>query len=48
MISYCDHGDLYCDNGTMPDALIIHETYVQRYGTQAAEYAAEKIGCSAE
>lgn len=48
MISYCDSNDYFCDNGTTPDALTIHETYVQRYGTEAAEYAAGKIGCTAE
>lgn len=47
-ISYCDSNDYFCDNGTTPDALTIHETYVQRYGEQAAEYAADKIGCSTE
>lgn len=45
MISYCDFSDYFCDNGTAPDSLTIHQTYVQRYGTEAAEYAADKIGC---
>lgn len=47
MISYCDSGDFFCDNGTAPDALAIHEGYVQEYGSQAAQYVVDQIGdCS--
>ncbi|KAH8780290.1 cutinase [Diaporthe sp. PMI_573] len=46
MISYCDENDYFCSNGTTPDALTIHQTYVQRYGTEAAEYVVDKIGCA--
>lgn len=46
MISYCDSGDFYCDNGTSSDALAIHAGYVQKYGTTAAEYVISQIkGC---
>lgn len=47
MISYCDSGDYFCDNGTSPDALAIHEGYVQEYGAEAAQYVIDQIGnCS--
>ncbi|CAN8102024.1 unnamed protein product [Discula destructiva] len=45
MISYCDSGDYFCDNGTSADALTIHEGYVEKYGTEAAKYVIGKIGC---
>lgn len=44
MISYCDAGDYFCDNGTSADALAIHLGYVQEYGAQAVEYIVDKIG----
>lgn len=44
MISYCDSGDYFCDNGTSPNALAIHEGYVNEYGTDAAQYVIDKIG----
>ncbi|KAJ0118611.1 hypothetical protein J7T55_012863 [Diaporthe amygdali] len=43
MISYCDSGDYFCDNGTSADALTIHESYVQVYGVDAAEYVVDKV-----
>lgn len=44
MISYCDPGDYFCDNGTSADALAIHKGYVQKYGAQTVEYVVDKIG----
>ncbi|PSS05187.1 cutinase-domain-containing protein [Coniella lustricola] len=43
-ISYCDSGDLYCDDGTAADALSIHTGYVTKYGAQAGNYTVDKIG----
>lgn len=49
MISYCDGGDFFCDNGTSSDALTIHESYAQKYGAQIVEYVVGKIeGCGAD
>ncbi|ROV98007.1 hypothetical protein VMCG_06955 [Cytospora schulzeri] len=49
MISYCDAGDFFCDNGTSTDALLIHESYALRYGAQIVEYVVDKIGgCDAD
>lgn len=48
MISYCDSGDYFCDNGTSSNALAIHEGYVNEYKDQAAQYVIDKIGdCTA-
>lgn len=38
-----DSQDFFCDNGTSPDALAIHEGYVLEYGSQAAQYVVDKI-----
>lgn len=48
MISFCDSGDYFCDNGTAANALEIHEGYVPEYGAKAVDYVVGKIdGCSA-
>lgn len=44
MILYCDAGDLFCDNGTSADALLIHESYAQKYGAQIVDYVVGKLG----
>lgn len=38
-----DSGDTFCDNGTSPDAIAIHEGYVLEYGSEAAQYVVDKI-----
>ncbi|KUI63425.1 Acetylxylan esterase 2 [Cytospora mali] len=44
MISYCDAGDYFCDNGTSADALSIHEAYVWKYGVEVVAYVVAQIG----
>lgn len=37
--SYCDTGDTYCDSGS---STAVHLSYVQNYGTAAADYVVSK------
>lgn len=45
IVSYCDSGDYFCDNGTSANALAIHEGYVAEYGAAAASFVAGKLRC---
>jgi acetylxylan esterase len=38
--SYCDANDTYCDSG---NSSIVHDSYVNEYGSQAASYCAKKL-----
>ena len=41
--SYCNENDEFCDSGT---SLQVHESYVQVFGTQAAQFIVGKVGNS--
>jgi acetylxylan esterase len=41
--SFCNDNDEFCDSGT---SLQVHESYVQVFGTQAAQFIVGKVGNS--